>query len=90
MIKMVVVPEILYKFQMLPLTLSQTCFKTLKSLLSKCIWQNKKPRIAFAILRRGKKQGGLAGPDLIKYYIAVALAQVVEWAKEANEKRWVI
>lgn len=45
------------------------------------MWQNKKTRIAFAVLGRGKEQGGLAVPDLKKYYIAVALAQVVEWTK---------
>lgn len=74
---------------MLPLTLQQQYFKTLKYIILKFIWQNKKLRIGFTVLAKGKKQGGLAVPDLKKYYNAVALTRVVEWAKEANEKRWV-
>lgn len=53
------------------------------------IWQNKKPRVSFAILRQGKNQGGLAVPDVKKYYYAVALSRVVEWAREKSEKQWV-
>lgn len=53
------------------------------------VWCGKKTRIAFTVLSRGKKQGGLAIPDLKKYYNAVALTRVMEWAREVSDKRWV-
>lgn len=55
----------------------------------KFIWQNKNPRISFAVLRQGKKQGGVVVPNVKKYYYAVVLSRVVEWVREKSEKRWV-
>lgn len=40
------------------------------------------------VLNKDKLQG-LAVPDLKKYYNAILLSRVMEWARIKNEKRWV-
>lgn len=65
-IQMVIVPKIIYKFQMLPIPLPQTYFITLKNMISKFIWQNSKPRISFSVLKRDKVQGGIKVPKILQ------------------------
>lgn len=55
-VKMVLAPKILYKFQMLPIPLPQSYLRTLRGLISKFIWSNKKPQIAYSVLSRGKSR----------------------------------
>ena len=74
---------------MVPVALPQTYIKILNSLLMNYIWKNKKQRISAQVLKRNKKMGGLAVPDISKYYVATVLARVIEWAKENPDKRWV-
>lgn len=74
---------------MLPIPLPQVYFKTLKTQLSKFIWQKKKQRISMTVLTREKGQRGLGVPDLKNYYNAIIHSRVIEWAKNNKEKRWV-
>lgn len=87
--KMVLLPKITYKFQMLPIAFLTHYFQVLKYIIMKFIWHNKNPSISLAVLRQGKKPGGLAVADVKKYYYAVVLPRVVEWAREKSEKQWV-
>lgn len=87
--KMVILPKIMYKMQMLPISLPQVYFKKLQTLLLRFIWQKKKPCISLTVLTREKGQGGLGVPDLKNYYNAILLSRVIEWAKNNKEKRWV-
>lgn len=59
--KMILLPKILYKFQMLSIPRRLTYFKILKVIITNYIWQNKKQRIKFAVLRKNKIQGGIGG-----------------------------
>lgn len=69
------------------LPIPQTYFRTLKTMILKFIWQNKRPRIQFSVLSKDKGQGGLAAPDVKGYYTAVTLAQMIEWTKIKSDKR---
>lgn len=80
-VKMTIMPKILYKFQMLPIPLPQLFFRALKGILSRFVWGGKKPRIASSVLSRRKEKGGLSLPDFYKYYKAVVLSQVIERTK---------
>lgn len=82
MVKIGILPKFLYKFQMLPFFLPQTYCKMLKTMLSRFIWQNKKPRIQFSVLSKDKAQGGLAVSDFKRYCNAVLLSRKVEWTKK--------
>ena len=87
--KMVILPKITYKFQMMPISLPGILFTALKKQIMNLIWRNKKHRIAFQTLRQPKIKGGLAVPDIKTDYEAVVLSRVVEWARASKEKRWV-
>ena len=89
-IKMIILPKIIYKFQMIPISLPQVFFKTLKRLISRFIWKYKKPRVKYTTLCKGKGQGGLALPDFKNYYFAAILTRVIEWTKKNNDRNWVV
>lgn len=86
MTKMVILPKILYKFQTIQPALLQTFFQTM---ILRCIWQGKKTRIQFSLLSRDKIHGGLAAPDIKRYYNAVIITLMIEWTNIKSEKRWV-
>lgn len=83
MFKMVILPKIIYKFQMLPIAIPQSFFRTIKTMIIKYIWQNKKPRLKFALITRKEKHGGLI-PDINKYYKSVIISRTVEWVNEES------
>lgn len=53
-LKMIILPKIMYKFQMLPIYMPPAYFGVIKTLITKLIWQNKKPRIALETLQKEK------------------------------------
>lgn len=61
MLKMVILPKIIYKFQMLPIGILSSFFKVIKTIFLKYIWQNKKPRVNNNLLTRKKEKGGGVG-----------------------------
>lgn len=85
MFKMVILPKIIYTFQMLPIAIPQSFFR-IKTMMIKYIWQNKKTRIKFALITRRKEHGSLTTPDINRYYKSVVIARMVEWV---NGKKWV-
>lgn len=56
-------------------------------MLIKFIWQNKNQRIKFAQITRKRKHGGLATPEINRYYKAIILARMVEWTNKNSEKQ---
>lgn len=72
--KMVILPKIMYKMQMLPIPLPQAYFKTSQTLFSRFIWQGKKTRISLTLLTKDRAYGGLGAPDLRNYYNAILLS----------------
>lgn len=55
----------------------------------KYIWQNKKTRIKFAQITRKREHGGLATPDINRYYKAIVLSRMIEWTNGNSEIKWV-
>lgn len=51
--------------------------------------EREKPRISFALLVKDKEKGGWGVTDIRCYHKAIILSQIVEWAKNNKEKRWV-
>uniref|UniRef100_A0A8C5MIE2 Reverse transcriptase domain-containing protein n=1 Tax=Leptobrachium leishanense TaxID=445787 RepID=A0A8C5MIE2_9ANUR len=88
-IKMNVLPRILYLLQTLPIFVPVTFFRTLQSLFIHYVWDGKRPRLRLTLLMAPRSQGGLALPHLRNYYSAVHLLRLVEWSTGLPEKRWI-
>uniref|UniRef100_A0A670HUA2 Reverse transcriptase domain-containing protein n=1 Tax=Podarcis muralis TaxID=64176 RepID=A0A670HUA2_PODMU len=78
-IKMNVLPRMLFLFQTLQIVDRVECFTKWQRDISKFVWQGKKPRIKFKILTDAKERGGFALPDLRLYYESAAFCWLKDW-----------
>lgn len=88
-IKMNILPRILFLFQMIPLGVPVGFFTILQAMVSRFVWRNSHPRISRDILFRSKCSGGLALPNFKTYYHAVILSRLTDWKYALNSKLWV-
>ncbi len=61
---MKILPRLLYLFQTLPIMINQNQFNEWDKMLSRYIWQGKKPRVRFKTLQLAKEKGGGGGDYL--------------------------
>lgn len=88
-VRMNILPRLLFLFQSLPVFVPQSTFKLLEKMISKFIWQNKRPRIRLKMLMSGREKGGLGLPNLRLYYWAVQIRAIVAWIIKDPETQWV-
>lgn len=87
-IKMNVLPRLLYVFLSLPIRIPESQFSAWNKLMSRYIWAGAKPRIKFRTLQLDKERGGLALPDFKQYYRAAQLRYTVYWCSPAYQAKW--
>lgn len=88
-LKMNVLPRILYALQTIPIKLPNTFFLSLTKLFRTFIWNHKRPRIQFTQLTKPKNKGGIGLPNPQHYYWACHLQRVVEWHTHSGLKDWI-
>uniref|UniRef100_A0AAR2K0V3 Reverse transcriptase domain-containing protein n=1 Tax=Pygocentrus nattereri TaxID=42514 RepID=A0AAR2K0V3_PYGNA len=87
-IRMNVLPRLLYLFQMLPIVIPKSTFVELDKIISKFIWQNKRPQIKYKTIQRSKAEGGLNLPVLKYYFWAAQLKPLISWIQNDTHTRW--
>uniref|UniRef100_A0AAQ6AKY8 Reverse transcriptase domain-containing protein n=1 Tax=Amphiprion ocellaris TaxID=80972 RepID=A0AAQ6AKY8_AMPOC len=79
LVKMNILPRLLYLFQMLPLVLSSRVLAKLNSSIVSFIWNRKRPRLRYSYLSLPIRMGGLAAPSLPLYLWSAQFKFLLEW-----------
>lgn len=87
-IKMNILPRLLYLFQTLPIEIPQSQFNEWDKMLSRYIWQGKRPRVRFKTLQLMKEKGGWALPSLREYYLAAQTRTILCWCNPSYLAQW--
>lgn len=88
LIKMNILPRLLYPLQMIPILLSNKVIKVLEGWLSAFIWSKRKPRLKMAKLQMAGSDGGLDVPNLRFYQLASHLRVISGWLRGDAASIW--
>lgn len=87
-VKMNLLPRLLYLFISLPDRVSDSQFTASDKFISRFIWGGARPRIRLKTLQLDKENGGLALPNFREYYYAAQLRYIVYWCSLSYQARW--
>uniref|UniRef100_A0A8C5DIG8 Reverse transcriptase domain-containing protein n=1 Tax=Gouania willdenowi TaxID=441366 RepID=A0A8C5DIG8_GOUWI len=88
LIKMTVLPKILYPTSMLFVNLSANDIANMNKALSDFIWNGRKPKVKLAGLQLPREQGGWGLPN-IEYYVLSLQARIISaWVNGGSDSPW--
>lgn len=86
LIKMVLLPKILYVLWHTPIYLKLKYFKSLEALLKPFVWGTNRHKLAWQALKNPTDMGSMALPDFNLYYMAFQLSQLFHIDKTDNTR----
>lgn len=87
-IQMNILPRLLYLFQTLPIVITQNQFDEWDKMLSRYIWQSKRPRVHLKTVQLTKEKGGWGLTSLRDYYFVAQMRAMLCWCNPSYNAQW--